>query len=122
VEDSSRNYQTNQIVVSVMPVGKCAHLRLVDFSEFPGGRFVENGPFSGEEYRKTVLLPALESCEIVEIDFAGVFVAAPSFLDEAFGEIVKRLGPAEFRRRIQVRSDEDPDIFKQIERIVKAHK
>lgn len=105
-----------------MSIGKCARLRLKDFSEFPGGRFIVNGPYSGEEYRTEVLKPALESCELVDLDFAGVFVAAPSFLDEAFGAIVKELGPSEFRRRFQFRSDEDPDILKQIERIINVHK
>lgn len=64
-----------------------------DFSETPGGRFKHEGPFSGEEFRDSLLLPkyekSLKKSEQLEIDFDDCFGFATSFLEEAFGGLVR---------------------------------
>jgi len=79
-----------------------------DFSRHPGPRFKEQGPFSGEAFRK-VLLDALSKSDIVIVDLDGTSGIGSSFIDEAFGGLVKREGfaPADLRRRIRVKSDLD---------------
>lgn len=60
-----------------------------DFSRLPGGRYAKDGPFSGEEFRRTILEPAyaesLSKGEKLVIDMDGCYGFAPAFLDESFG-------------------------------------
>ena len=62
-----------------------------DFSRYPGGRFEQDGPFSGETFRSSVLVPAMNAGETIEIYLDGVRGYGSSFLEEAFGGLV-RLG------------------------------
>jgi len=66
-----------------------------DFSETPGARYKDDGPFSGEEFREIFLEPLFENPDdnkdiIVILD--GVEGYATSFLDEAFGGIARKYG------------------------------
>lgn len=64
-----------------------------DFSATPGGRFRTHGPFSGEEFRQDLLLPRFDEArqkgEKLEIDFDNVVGLPSSFLEEAFGGLVR---------------------------------
>jgi hypothetical protein len=60
-----------------------------DFSKFPAGRFYTDGPYSGERFRVEVLVPALDVAETVVVDLNGVSGFGSSFLDEAFGGLVR---------------------------------
>ena len=62
-----------------------------DFSRFPGGRYRTDGPFSGQEFRDDILVPALATNEHVAVEIDGVAGLPVSFLEEAFGGLV-RLG------------------------------
>ena len=60
-----------------------------DFSKFPAGRFREDGEWSGAAFRD-LLVEALRSGDRVEVVFDGVVAGvASSFLDEAFGGLVR---------------------------------
>ncbi|WP_010465711.1 STAS-like domain-containing protein [Acidovorax radicis] len=61
-----------------------------DFSRTPAGRFVTDGPFSGERFRDELLVPALRENDKVVVDLTGVFGFGSSFLDEAFGGLVRK--------------------------------
>ena len=67
-----------------------------DYSAAPGGRYVKDGKFSGEEFREKVLGPklktALRSNDTVEVDLDGTYGFSSSFLDEVFGGLVRDLG------------------------------
>jgi hypothetical protein len=89
-------------------------IRVMDFSEYPGGRHSSDGPDSGEKFREEVLSPALSVHDRVVIDFTGVFLAAPSFIDEAIGPFMEELGRQEFDRRILIRAEDDPDLFEDL--------
>lgn len=62
-----------------------------DFSDDPFGRYPKDGPHSGQRFRDECLVPALEEePELLIID-GDKLVFSPSFLEEAFGGLV-RLG------------------------------
>ncbi len=60
-----------------------------DFSPYPAGRFKSDGPFSGEQFREDRLLPALRRGEHVTVRLAGTKGYGSSFLEEAFGGLVR---------------------------------
>ncbi len=58
------------------------------FSRTPAGRHRKDGPFSGEQFRDDVLVPALKS-GAVEVVLAGAAGYPSSFLEEAFGGLIR---------------------------------
>jgi hypothetical protein len=60
-----------------------------DFSRFPGGRFRDDGDFSGQRFREDFLVPALTSSDVVVVDLDGTLGFGSSFLEEAFGGLVR---------------------------------
>jgi hypothetical protein len=81
------------------------------FSRYPGGRFRAMGPFSGEEFRDDMLIPALRAAMasssgpvVVVLDGAVGYPA--SFLEEAFGGLVRKkaFSPSELRQLLQVQT------------------
>lgn len=63
-----------------------------DFSPFPAGRFRDDGPASGEAFRDDILVPALEQDDVVCVHLDDVEGYGSSFLDEAFGGLVRNAG------------------------------
>lgn len=63
-----------------------------DFSQFPAGRYIADGPFPGQKFRDEYLFPALKTNEVVEVDMDGTLGYGSSFLEEAFGGLVRELG------------------------------
>lgn len=60
-----------------------------EFSTTPGGRFRTDGPYSGEAFREDVLLPLLREGAQIVVDLAGTEGFGSSFLEEAFGGLVR---------------------------------
>jgi len=64
------------------------------FSPFLGGRYRDDGPWSGEQFRDDVLVPqmerALASHSQVVIILDGVAGVPSSFLEEAFGGLLRK--------------------------------
>lgn len=81
-----------------------------EFSEFPVGRFYTDGPDSGERFRDQFLEPALNSGGAVQVQISGTEGYGSSFLDEAFGGIVRKLhwSKADVAAKLQFVADEDP--------------
>lgn len=83
-----------------------------DFSRFPGGRYARHGKYSGEEFRNRKLAPALrEAIEratrlVVRID--GVRGYGSSFLEEAFGGLVRveRIPASQVLSHLLIRADD----------------
>ncbi|MEP9011477.1 MULTISPECIES: STAS-like domain-containing protein [Enterobacter cloacae complex] len=79
------------------------------FSKTPFGRYVTDSPNSAERFRKEFLVPAFRADgEKVIVDFRGVALGVgSSFLEEAFGGLVRREGvpKAEILKRLEIKSD-----------------
>ncbi len=76
------------------------------FSRSPAGRYLTDGPFSGQAFRENVLLPALKQSENVEVQLDGVLGFGSSFLGEAFGGLVREAGmkSEELRAKLHISS------------------
>jgi STAS-like domain of unknown function (DUF4325) len=60
-----------------------------EFTPYPAGRFRRHGKFTGEVFRDDILIPALNAYDVVKIDFNGTEGVRSSFLDEAFGGLIR---------------------------------
>lgn len=63
-----------------------------EFSKYPGGRYLADGDFSGERFREDWLMPALKAYQQVTIQLDGTLGYGSSFLEEAFGGLVRNNG------------------------------
>lgn len=70
---------TSQAVVNI---GKA-------FSRFPAGRYLVDGPASGEKFREDVLRPMLVAGHSITIELDDALGYGSSFLEEAFGGLVR---------------------------------
>lgn len=61
-----------------------------DFTKMPCVRMRDDGKKSGEEFRDEILLPALKANDHVTVDLNGVLTLGSSFLEEAFGGLVRK--------------------------------
>jgi hypothetical protein len=86
-----------------------------DFSRYPAGRYVTDGPHSGERFRTEFLVPALaEKTDGVVIELDGARGLGSSFLEESFGGLVRLGYPSqEVLERIELRS-EDASLLEEI--------
>lgn len=94
--------------------------KVSDYTIIPGGRYVTDGKFSGEEFRNTVLKPLLEEAiekkEKLTIDLDDTYGYPSSFLEEAFGGLAREFTSELVLKTIELVSEDDPF---EIERIVK---
>lgn len=63
-----------------------------DFSKKPYGRYPSDGAGNGEAFRKTHLVPALNENDKVIVDLTGYNRYGRSFIDEAFGGLIREEG------------------------------
>ena len=65
-----------------------------DFSKFPCGRYASDGPASAQDLRDKLIVPALKATPTgkVLIDLDGVSGYGSSFLEEAFGGLIRESG------------------------------
>src|SRR5215212_7406867 len=78
------------------PTTHRSHMRIKIASEFstaPGPRNISEGKFSGEQFRKELLLPKVrEACDKKSqliIDLDGTSGYGTSFLEESFGGLIR---------------------------------
>lgn len=77
-----------------------------DFSPFPAGRYRADGPYPGERFRDDLLMPALEAHTDVTVDLDGTTGFGSSFLEEAFGGLVRKgFSVDELKRRLHIKSE-----------------
>lgn len=73
---------------------------------FTHGRFLKDGPFNGELFRKRFLEGAMKDKSPVVVELDGTRGYGSSFLEEAFGGLVRIGFPKEqIRQLIQLRSN-----------------
>lgn len=94
-----------------------------DFSDAPGGRYVKEGKFSGEEFREELLVPkyieANEKGVKLLIDLDGTYGYATSFLDEAFGGLGRRYPNDDVASKLDFISKDQPGIVEVINKYIK---
>lgn len=80
-----------------------------DFSRAPAGRCRNDGPRSGEAFRQEHLAPALKEADKVVVHLDGVEGYGSSFLEEAFGGLVRVDGftGENLRRSLILKTDDD---------------
>ena len=82
-----------------------------DYTKMPGGRYIEEGPFSGEDFRIKILKPkyleAKKCGDELTVVLDGGFGYATSFLEEAFGGLVRDLSDPNILN-IHIISEEEP--------------
>ena len=75
-----------------------------DFSRFPSGRTPHDSAFSGKSFRQKHLTPHLKLGKSVRVELDGPIGYGSSFLEEAFGGLVREDGfdLNTVRRRIEL--------------------
>ena len=92
----------------------------VDFSRIPGARYPEEGDFSGQEFRQTILLPKLQEAikkkEMITINLDGTAGLGTSFLEESFGGLIRvdKFDIESLKNTLEFISEEDPDYITEI--------
>lgn len=77
-----------------------------DFTPFPGGRYRQHGEGSGEEFRDDLLRPALNREASVTVRLDGTSGYPSSFLEEAFGGLIRVGFTAEdLRKRLKIEAE-----------------
>jgi STAS-like domain of unknown function (DUF4325) len=86
------------------------------YTRFPGPRYARQGPHSGETLRKKLGKMLRGNNSIIVIDLDDTNGYGSSFLDEAFGGLVRseELNPSDLRRRLSFKSDTDPSYIEEI--------
>ena len=64
------------------------------FSRYPAGRYLEDGPYSGQHFRDKFLVPYIQDGTTITIYLDGTRGYGSSFLEEAFGGLVRIGFPA----------------------------
>jgi hypothetical protein len=105
------NTITENIATTIIDIGK-------DFSRYPAGRYETDGPFNGELFRAKFLVPVLNNNKRITIELDGTAGYGSSFLEEAFGGLV-RLGYSsrQIKTAITLHS-EDPSLLEEIEEYI----
>lgn len=86
------------------------------FSRFPYGRYPDHGPNNGERFREEYLIPALRDGRELAVDLDGARGLGPSFLEEAFGGLVRAgFSPEQINSLIRVNSEDDPSYLEEIQ-------
>lgn len=75
-----------------------------DYSDTPLGRFPEDGRFNGETFRDSILRPALDAHDRVIVDIDDVEGYGSSFLEEAFGGLVRKgyFSSADLHQKLEI--------------------
>lgn len=97
-------------------------IKLVNFARYPYGRYESDGPYSGEVFRRKVLLPAFEADQDrIQVVLDGASGLGSSFLEEAFGGLVRGgISLNEVRDRLEVVATTDPSLVEEIRDYVSA--
>lgn len=93
-----------------------------EYTQVPGGRFIIDGAYSGEEFRDTLLLPRFEEAvsqnEVLTVVLDGGYGYGTSFLDEAFGGLARKTRNPRVMD-IRIVSEEEPDLIQQVKQYIK---
>lgn len=83
-----------------------------DFSPRPFGRYPKHSDFCGQNFRAQLLAPAMKEFDRVIVDLNGYNRYGRSFIDEAFGGLVRDEGwtQKELRKHLEIVHDSLPSV------------
>lgn len=88
-----------------------------DYTKTPGGRFISEGPYSGQDFREKFLYPKFEEAikkdEELLVDLDGGYGYATSFLEEAFGGLARQTKNPRVLD-IKIKSDDEEGLIPRI--------
>lgn len=89
------------------------------YTDTPGLRYRSQGNFSGEDFREVVLIPLLnqakEKNDTIEINLDGTYGYPTSFLEEAFGGLVREYKDPSIRNYFSFICTDEPGLINEIE-------
>ena len=89
----------------------------IDYSKTPGGRYRKDGKYSGQDFREKILIPkyqlSIRQGEKLIINLDGGYGYGSSFLEEAFGGLVRELDNVDINSLIFI-SNEEPQLLQDI--------
>lgn len=110
------------VLAAVELLSRMVSLRLADWTDAPGGRQRETGPFSGQEYREDIVTPAFMEAHNKDaflcIDLDGVQGYAASFLDEVFYGLAKEFGAGLVLGTVKLVCNESPETILEIHEFI----
>ena len=85
----------------------------LDFNQYPAGRFKTDGPYSGEGFREKCLVPALKENDRVTVILDSVPGYGSSFLEEAFGGLIRTEGFSidEITAKLHLKADGRNEVY-----------
>lgn len=93
-----------------------------DFSDTPGARFIREGDYSGELFRKELLEPkfkeAIETNQKLTINLDGGYGYPTSFLEEAFGGLARIYDKKQVLETIEFISQDEPILVEEIKEYI----
>ena len=82
-----------------------------EFSRYPAGRYELDGNYNGEKFRSTFLVEPLKQKAHVKIIFDGARGYGSSFLEEAFGGLIRlKFSKNEILETFEFESNDDPTL------------
>jgi hypothetical protein len=90
----------------------------IDFSSTPGPRTKAEGKFSAEEFLEKILYPkfdqAIKESRIIQVILDGTAGYATSFLEGAFGELVRKRSKRAVLDHLEFISNDEPFLIDEI--------
>lgn len=86
-----------------------------EYTDLPGGRYIRQGSHSGEDFRETILKKKYDYClandEKLIINFDDSYGYASTFLEEAFGGMVRQgYNGREMIKKIVFITEDEPSL------------
>ncbi|PIB89932.1 STAS-like domain-containing protein [Caulobacter sp. FWC2] len=86
------------------------------FDRYPFGRYPSHGPNNGQRFREEFLIPDLQRGVRLVVDLSHAEGLAPSFLEEAFGGLVRAgFSPTELKDLLDLKSEVDPSLIDEVQ-------
>lgn len=90
-----------------------------DFNKAPAGRYLSDGPASGEAFRQKLLIPKIKEFDRVIVDFDNSAPVGSSFLSESFGRLNDiGLTKEQIKNKLEIKADKYQIIKSSIDRYI----
>jgi uncharacterized protein DUF4325 len=93
-----------------------------DFTRFPAGRTKSDGPFCGEVFRDKFLRPWLDKHEPITVKLDSALAYGSSFLEEAFGGLIRLQYPKDEVLSLVKLETADPILKQEIQEYINSAK